>query len=132
MLKHVALSLLLLAAGCARTPKGTVAVDFDEFSVKVRPSSATAGLIRFEQRNRGAVDHDLVVVKTELAPDELPVRKVDVDLSAKTLTVVLRDRRLGPGKTRTVPIRMQAGGYVLICNVPGHYQSGMRTSFEVR
>jgi len=38
----------------------------------------------------------------------------------------------GPGKTRRLALGLKPGKYVLICNVPGHYQAGMRVGFTVR
>ena len=132
MVKRLLLTVLLVGAGCGGTPKGTVVVDFDEFTVKAKPASVSAGRVRFDQRNNGALEHELVVIKTELAPDDLPLRKVDVDLSAATLDVAVRDRRLGPADNRTISARLGRGDYVLVCNVPGHYQSGMHAPFVVR
>jgi uncharacterized cupredoxin-like copper-binding protein len=28
-------------------------------------------------------------------------------------------------------VDLAAGSYVLLCNLPGHYESGMRTAFDV-
>jgi uncharacterized cupredoxin-like copper-binding protein len=35
------------------------------------------------------------------------------------------------GATPKLTIDLDAGSYVLICNVAGHYRQGMRTSFTV-
>jgi uncharacterized cupredoxin-like copper-binding protein len=129
---NIALAIVATAmAGCARTPKGTVAVDYDEFTIEAKPPSAPAGSVRFRQHNRGALTHELVVIDTALAPDALPVKAGQVVLEAKPLRVVGRDKVLAADKTRTATIRLDAGKYVLICNVAGHYQSGMRTPFSV-
>ena len=131
MTKAALLFLVLAFAACGGAPKGTVRVALDEFEVVPKPSSVDAGQVRFEQTNPGTIDHELVVIKTDLAPDELPLRAAEVDLKAPTLEVAARDERLRPGAKRTLRTRLRTGRYVLICNVPGHYQSGMRVRFEV-
>ena len=36
------------------------------------------------------------------------------------------------GQTRRLALTLNAGRYVLICNVPGHYKAGMFVGFRVR
>ena len=130
--RTLAVIALLFAGACAGTPNGTVRVDLDEFKVTAKPSSIDAGPVRFEQRNTGAVDHELVVIRTGLSPEDLPLDGVEVDLKAKGLELAARDEKIAKGSTRTLRTTLTAGDYVLICNVPGHYQSGMRTRFVAR
>jgi uncharacterized cupredoxin-like copper-binding protein len=33
--------------------------------------------------------------------------------------------------TETLDVTLEAGSYQLVCNLPGHYSSGMFTAFEV-
>ncbi len=42
------------------------------------------------------------------------------------------DPNLKPGETRTFTLNLAAGHYVLVCNLAGHYQMGMRAPFTVR
>ena len=37
-----------------------------------------------------------------------------------------------PGVTKTLTLTLKPGHYVLLCNVPAHYQSGQRIDFTVR
>ena len=50
--------------------------------------------------------------------------KTQVDVVAKIDTVA-------PGSTQTVNAQLEPGNYVIICNVPGHYQLGMHAGFTV-
>jgi uncharacterized cupredoxin-like copper-binding protein len=128
----VALAIAFLATtGCAGTPKGTVEVDYDEFTIRAKPSSAPTGDVRFRQRNVGALTHELVIVETALEHEALPVKAGQVVLEAKELRVAGRDKLLAADSTRTAAIPLEPGKYVLICNVAGHYQSGMHTPFTV-
>ena len=36
------------------------------------------------------------------------------------------------GQTRDATFDLAAGSYLLICNLPGHYQLGMTAAFTVR
>lgn len=93
-------------------------------------ASAAAGSISFEVSNGGALPHELVVVKTDEAADALPVDGAAVDESG--LDIVARSAMLDPGAEETVTADLEAGSYVLFCNVPGHYAGGMRAAFTVQ
>ena len=41
-------------------------------------------------------------------------------------------KSLGVGKVSVVTADLAAGNYVVICNVAGHYQLGMRAALKVR
>ena len=38
---------------------------------------------------------------------------------------------IAPSTTATLPIDLEAGSYVIICNLPGHYQQGMNVGLKV-
>lgn len=38
----------------------------------------------------------------------------------------------GPNVSKKLTLDLQAGKYVLICNIPGHYQKGIHTAFTVQ
>ena len=39
---------------------------------------------------------------------------------------------LDPGKSGALTLELKPGLYILFCNIPGHYMSGMWTTIEVR
>ena len=39
---------------------------------------------------------------------------------------------LAAGASKTITLKLAAGHYALICNLPGHYQAGQHTDFTVR
>ena len=41
------------------------------------------------------------------------------------------DLDIAPGDTPELELSLDAGHYVLICNLPGHYTQGMHSEFEV-
>ena len=97
---------------------------------KVAPSAriVRSGSVTFVIRNIGKLPHNLVVLRTNLAPGKLPL----AGTRAKEIGRVGRTPVVGPGQTRRLTLTLKAGKYVLICNVPGHYTAGMTASFRVR
>jgi uncharacterized cupredoxin-like copper-binding protein len=70
------------------------------------------------------------VAATDLAPDALPLNGPGVDEGQLDI-VAGYTGLLAAGDTRLAQADLEAGTYVLFCNVPGHYGAGMFTSFEV-
>lgn len=124
-----ALAVAVVAAspvGASGT-KTLVTVRLKEF--KVLPSTLTAkrGAVAFAVKNVGKVDHELVVLKTNIAPSKLPVKKGKAAEPGR----VGRVGPIKPGASRTLTLTLAAGKYVLLCNMPGHYQAGQRIGFGV-
>jgi hypothetical protein len=71
----------------------------------------------------------LRVIATDLAPDSLPVSEGIVDEAA--LDVVGETDDINPDDSEELQVELAEGAYVLICNVPAHYEGGMYTGFEV-
>jgi mono/diheme cytochrome c family protein/uncharacterized cupredoxin-like copper-binding protein len=120
-------------AGPTPTPiAGATQVDtaLDEFSIEADPASAPAGGVEFRVDNTGSAGHNFRVIRTDLAPDALPQannRVVEADLDVVGGFTDLLDA----GGQTSVSLALDAGAYVLICNVPLHYEQGMYLGFEV-
>jgi uncharacterized cupredoxin-like copper-binding protein len=110
---------------------GSTAVDatLTEFMIDLGESSAPAGTITITATNSGTVPHELVVARTDLAADALPIGDAGVDESA--LDVIGEIGEFPAGETLDGSFDLEPGHYVFFCNVPGHYQAGMRTEFTV-
>ena len=92
---------------------------------------ASAGEVVFEVHNDGAAAHDLLVIKTDLAPDALPIADGVVDQEAAG-EVIGKLELIPSGEIVVEPYDFEPGNYVLICTVPGHYQQGMNASLTVQ
>ena len=81
--------------------------------------------------NDGKLEHEFVVIKTNLAPGKLPLKgdeaKEDVGPSPGEIPPSVK-----PGKTKTLEVTLKPGKYVLICNLPGHYKAGQYTGLNVK
>jgi uncharacterized cupredoxin-like copper-binding protein len=98
--------------------------------VTAAPASASAGSVTFNVTNDGAVAHNLTVIKSDLAPAALPTAAAKVDESKAPSVGHTAD--LASKKTGTLTVTLQAGAYVLVCQVPGHYGAGMHSAFTVQ
>ncbi len=119
---------------------GEIDVRLFEWTVDVSAPSARAGAITFNARNIGALDHDLVIVRTDLNPDDLPVAEDGAaDVADPRLEVVGKIDVFGSGLSRSAEFALEAGTYALICNIvdvaesgtTSHYQEGMNVTFQV-
>jgi uncharacterized cupredoxin-like copper-binding protein len=133
-----AFPLMLASAACGGGGE-TVEVTLQEFAIALSDGSAGEGEITFEATNDGPNDtHEFVIFRTELGPTELPtVETGAVDEEGEGLEAVDEIEDIAVGDTQTLTVDLEAGSYVLVCNIydedeqESHYQEGMRTSFTV-
>jgi len=111
-------------------------------SITLSPATAPAGNVTFVVKNTGTIDHEAVVLKTNIPFDKLPIADAgDPPAPVKTgADKVSEDANIGetgdpnlkPGDTRTFTIKnMTAGNYDIVCNIAQHYGKGMRAPFTV-
>ncbi len=117
-----------LAAQVAVAATPTVKVDLKEFKVLPSAKTAKAGKLTFAVKNIGKIDHELLVIKTNVAPGKLPVKNAQASVKGKVGEV----KALKPGKSGKVTLTLAKGKYVLLCNLPGHYPAGQYTGFTVK
>ena len=111
----------------AGAQKTVVRVTLKEFKVTPVPISAPRGTVTFSVRNAGKLEHELVVLKTNLPAAKLPVKGSKAVEVGRLGKVVVK-----PARSGGLSLPLKAGKYVLICNVAGHYQAGQRVAFVVK
>lgn len=135
MIRKLGLAAVMLAAlalaACGGDGDGKVPLELSEYALAPGESSVTAGEVTFDAKNVGAIPHELVVIRTDTAVDELSVVDGKVD-EAQAGTVIGRTSILEAGAEESASFTLEAGKYALICNLAGHYQFGMRAAFEVQ
>jgi uncharacterized cupredoxin-like copper-binding protein len=113
-------------------PKADLAVTLDEWSVEPTGNEVAPGEITFVVTNEGGNEHELVVIRSDLPPNDLPL--VDEGVDESKLVVVGRSKSFAPGETANLTLDLSAGKYLLICNrvdrpralpAVGHYRQGM-------
>jgi uncharacterized cupredoxin-like copper-binding protein len=122
--------------GPTPTPGGTVTpggigVTLAEFNVTLAQASAPAGSVTFSVSNIGGAIHNFRVIKTELDPAALPVNQDTFAVDETAVDVIGKLTEMDIGTTNDLTVDLEAGAYALICNVPGHYESGMHAAFTV-
>ncbi len=111
-------------------------------TLSVSPDTAPIGNVTFVVTNTGTIDHEAVVLKTNVAFDKIPINNggdppVPVKVGANKVSEDTNigetgDPNLKPGDTRTFTIKhMTAGDYAIVCNLAQHYGKGMRTAFTI-
>ncbi|RDK03509.1 hypothetical protein [Paraburkholderia lacunae] len=100
-------------------------------TIQLDTSRVKAGTVTFDVSNAPdtAQTHELVVLKTDLAADKLPVKNGQVPESQFKKMGEVED--LVPGKGKRMTLKLAPGRYVLICNRPGHYSMGLHASLVV-
>jgi copper(I)-binding protein len=120
----------------------TVSITLQEDTVTASPASVPAGGVTFNVRNTGTEVHEFVIVKTDLAEEQLPMANGHVDETAAGMTVVDEIEDIPAGGSGTLNVQLATGQYVLICNVveeaadgavmANHYAEGMHTAFTAQ
>jgi uncharacterized cupredoxin-like copper-binding protein len=110
----------------------TLDVVMNEFAIAPSVGTAPAGTVTFNVKNQGAITHDFHVIKTDLAPDALPVDSAAFQVRVSELNVVKFQPNIASGTSVQVTVDLSAGHYVLICNIASHYQAGSRIGFTVQ
>ena len=107
---------------------GTVKTVLSEFRVVTAVKSIKAGKVTFAISNSGKRVHELVVVKTDLAPAKLRKAngRADESRSVGEIGDVLA------GKSGKLTLTLKPGKYVLLCNLPGHFAAGQWSAFTVK
>jgi len=102
-------------------------VEWDIIPQNASKSHGPLPKVTFVVQNAGNLEHEFVVLKTNLPPAKLPVKRS----KAVEKGFVGRVGPLKAGTSKTLGLTLKAGKYVLLCNLPGHYQAGQRTGFTV-
>ena len=107
-------------------------MELSEWTVSPDVTTVAAGSVSFTASNAGRTDHELVVLKTDRAPDKLVSDSARVDEAASGTVVGEIEEGLAVGGSRTASFDLQPGKYVLFCNLLGHYDAGMSVALTVR
>ena len=129
-------AIAVVASACAGAAPSdtsevpTLYVDMSDFKLVTDHPSVPAGRVVIGIRNHAAMLHELKVIKTDLAPDQLPVDGATAKVTEDGKVGGLEN--ISGGASRKLVIELAPGKYVLICNVAGHYQLGMRVGLDVQ
>jgi uncharacterized cupredoxin-like copper-binding protein len=117
------------------TPRGIpVNVRLKDFEVREDAAVVPAGTVSFRILNQGPTRHELIVVRTDRAPEKLPLQRDGLTVNEDAPGIELLDEvdGLDIDDRQTLDLRLAPGNYVLYCNLEGHYLGGMHASLAVR
>jgi len=126
---------LTLARRHEPPPRGTpVNVLLEDFRVREDAAVVPAGTVSFRVRNQGPTSHELIVVRTDRAPDKLPLQRdgLTVDEEARGIKLLDEIEGLDIDDRQSLVLDLAAGNYVMYCNLEGHYLGGMYAALTVR
>ncbi|HXJ63771.1 MAG TPA: plastocyanin/azurin family copper-binding protein [Actinomycetota bacterium] len=122
-----AICLSTVACSSGSSSGGKVDVGLKEFSISPNAQSVKAGDVTFDVTNDGTTQHEMVLIRTDDAPADLPFENGEASETGSVGEVA----ELNAGASGTLNVDVKPGRYVMICNLPGHYTAGMRTEFTV-
>ncbi len=103
-----------------------------EWAVWVGNTKANPGKVNFTIKNDGTVQHEFLVVKTDIAGGKIPLNDENrFDEEADGLEVIDEIKEWPPGEIGKLTVDLEPGKYQLLCNIAGHYKGGMWREFEV-
>lgn len=99
-----------------------------EYAFDPKDALAKAGKVTITAPNNGQTVHELVLLKTDDDPANLPKKGTKVDES--TSVGELAD--VAPGTSKKGTFKLGPGKYAMVCALPGHYEGGMYGSLTVK
>jgi len=111
---------------------GDIAVSETEYRIAMA-TTLSPGEHTIALTNNGKLGHEIVVFRTDLRANALPVdASGEVDEESPLLhNVGDSGDSLAPGGTKSVPVNLKPGHYVAVCNLPNHYGLGMKLDLTV-
>ena len=147
MIKVLAIALLAALSFCtlspiarAATPKivaitlqdGSVDPSISGMVMKAEPSRVQAGRVTLDAVNQSRnLVHEVLVVLALPEGKELPYDAKKETLVEKRMHPLGEISDLKPGARGKLTLNLKPGTYLLLCNQPGHYKSGMSTKLVV-
>ena len=130
----IAVGVVVAATLVLHSPTGPERINVSETDYRITlPTIMHAGHYTFTLTNNGVQPHELLVFRTDLPANALPVdTNGDVIEDSPLLHSVLDSGAgLAAHKTQALSLTLQPGHYVAACNLPGHYRLGMRLDITV-
>jgi uncharacterized cupredoxin-like copper-binding protein len=110
------------------TSGSAVSVALDEWKLVPAQVTVRHGRISFVVRNDGTMDHEFVVLRSDLHHHSLKVNGGRAIEKGRVAEIPL----IPSGTTRRLTLTVRPGKYVLLCNLLGHYQAGQYAALRVR
>ena len=125
--------LLTACGGGTSNPAGAIQVRLEDFKLHLAVAAAQSGAVTLHLVNDGPSTHEFNVDRTDLAPDQLPLRAdgLSVDEASPLLKRMGSVEILEAGDKKNLTLNLPPGHYVLYCNLEGHYLGSMHATLDV-
>jgi plastocyanin len=126
--------LFATACGSSSAPAasgGQLTATLTDSAIQLSQAAVANGPVTITVKNTGSVNHTLEVLKTNLAADKIPFDQADQSKADERGKVSGTTSELKPGQSVDLKLDLTAGKYVVICNLPAHYQIGMHAPLTV-
>jgi uncharacterized cupredoxin-like copper-binding protein len=127
----------MLVVACSVHPapqsSGSMTATARDFRIWLGTATTSAGPTTFVLHSRGPSSHEFKIVRTDLAPADLPLGAdgLTVDEDSPQLSKLTRLAGIDIGQTLTSVVTLSPGNYVIFCNYEGHYLGGMHVGLRV-
>ena len=145
LLAIVAAGALALASSGGGADDNVFAIELRDGSIALESATLSPGRQAIEVTNGGTEEHELVLVRTERSPDDIPVGLHGVSPSMAGELAIGEDHAanghrhpagvvlgLLPAQSRRYQVELRPGRYVVLCQTANHYLEGERAQLEVR
>ena len=100
--------------------------------IKVDPAKVKAGRVTLDAVNQSkSLVHEVLVIPIPPEGKELPYDTKKDTIVEKRVHSLGEISELKPGARGKLTLSLKPGTYLLLCNQPGHYKSGMSTRLVV-
>ncbi len=131
---------MTIAAGCGDDPDDAltppkpatskpIEATLSEFKLTLSAQTVAGQSVTIDATNNGTVEHELVIIRTDLDSSALPT--VDGRIPEDKVDAVDEIAEFAIGTTQSKTFELAPGKYVLVCNLPAHYTSGMHAALTV-
>ena len=124
---------------------GVLRVELRDGSVELEERTVPAGRQVIEVANAGTEEHEVVLLRTDSPPDEVPVGLHGVSPSLAGELLIGEDHvaaghahrpgqllGLAPARSQRYEVELTPGRYVVLCQTDNHYLEGEWAPLEVR
>ncbi len=131
-MRHLVILFFFVVVACAPDSSGAtpVSVTLADDAVILAPSSVPAGSVTFDTENVSTgVVHEIEVFAGATEGTSLTVANAVADVTGLRLVDEVED--VVPGGRASLTLDLEAGTYLIICNLPEHYANGMSAFLTV-
>jgi uncharacterized cupredoxin-like copper-binding protein len=121
----------LLVAACAPAESDATPIDvlMEDFQLTLGADEMAAGAISFHVSNEDGEVHEIEVF-AGAEPGRLP-EVVDSIADVTDLTLIDEVEDIIPGSSASLVVDLEPGTYLVMCNLPNHFELGMWAFLEV-